>query len=149
MNVAGVTGNSNSYEARKVSSAESESFSIPDGARPLVLTPPDSIPSDLQRKIHSDSQDDYRMSSAFMQVDSQREYKTEKEEGETDNFLQKYVSEEEEDEDKKDDKLVDYLLEALKGEEKELRMEGNSYMSAEDKKKYLKDNFPGLFASLE
>jgi hypothetical protein len=136
-----------SYEARKASSADSKSFSIPDVARPLVLTPPDSLPSDFQSKIHSHSQDDYRMDNAYMQVDSQREYKTAQEE-ETDNFLKAYIKEDEvEDEEKKHDELIDYLLKALKGEEKELRMEGNTYMDAEVKMEYIKKRCPGLFAS--
>jgi hypothetical protein len=146
MNISGYSDISsvNSYEARKASPAESESFSIPDDApypvsTPLVLASPDSFPSDFQSKIHSNSQDDYYTDSAYMQVDSQREYKA-------GNFLQEYVSEEEEDEDKKDERLIDYLLEALKGEEKELRMEGNSYMDEKVKYEYLQKNFPGLFS---
>jgi hypothetical protein len=69
--------------------------------------------------------------------------------GDFDNFLQKYVKGEEEEDDKKDEGLIDYLLEALKGREKELRMEGNSYMNAEVKLEYLQNHFPGLFNSQE
>jgi hypothetical protein len=94
------------------------------------------------------------MDSAFMQIDLQRKYETDEEEEkeveeekETDNSLKEYVREEEEEEGEKNGKLVDYLLEALKGKEKELRMDGNSYISAKEKEKYYQIHFPGLFGS--
>jgi hypothetical protein len=149
MNVEGccVTGNSNSYGARKAFFADSKPFSIPADVPPPVSTSPVSTPDNFQSETYSNSQDDYRTGSAFMQVDSQRKYETDKEEDVTDNFLQKYVKEEEEEEEEKDERLVDYLLEALEGKEKELRMEGNSYMNAKVKLEYYQKNFPGLFNS--
>ncbi|MDR2581928.1 MAG: hypothetical protein LBC75_00425 [Fibromonadaceae bacterium] len=99
-----VTGNN--YEVRKISSANSKPFSIPDDA-----------PHPVSKR---------------------------------DNFLQEYVKgDKEEDEDEEDGRLVDYLLAALKGEEKELRAEGNSYMDDEERKKFLKGHCPELFKDLE
>jgi hypothetical protein len=164
------TGNGNGYEARKAFEARKEAllaelanskpFPAPTDARhpastPADFPPPVSVPNNSQSETHSNSQDDYRMdntyrtSSAFMQVESQRKHEEGKEEGETgketDNFLQKYVNGEEEEEGEKNGKLVDYLLKALEGKEEELRAEGNSYMSAEEKEKYFRIHFPGLF----
>jgi hypothetical protein len=148
MNVEGycVTGNSSSYEAKKAFFAESKPFSVSADASPPVSASPVSTPSNFQSETYPNLQDDYRMDSAFMQVDSQRKHEIDKEE-EADNFLKEYVKEEEEEEEEKNGRLVDYLLKALKGEEKELRMEGNSYMSAKEKEKYYQIHFPGLFSA--
>jgi len=128
-----VTGNN--YELRKVSSADSKPFSIPDDAP----HPVSKSGNELQfRGEISKIQNDYRTDNAYSQIDSQRE-----------NFLQKYVKgDEEEDEDEEDGRLVDYLLKALKGEEEELRAEGNSYMNDEERKKFLMGHCPELFAGL-
>ncbi len=131
----GVVANSGSYEAKRVSFAKGFTLERADPIPDLPI--PTRTHSDSQSETYPNSQDDYRTSSAYAQVDSQRE-----------NFLQEYVTEGEEDEEKKDDKLVDYLLEALKGEEKELRMEGNSYMDDEERKKFLMNHCPELFADL-
>jgi hypothetical protein len=143
--------NSSRYEARKAFFADSKPFSIPAAppsaaeAPSAAKTPP---PASTPSEASPNSRNDYCMDNAFMQVDSQRKNEIEEEEGEAPNFLQQYVKkEEEEEEEKKDEKLLDYLIEALKGNEKELRMEGNSYMSDEEKFKYYQRHCPGLFGS--
>jgi hypothetical protein len=150
MNIEGysVTGSGNGYEAKKAFFADSKSFSIPDDVSPPVSISPVSTSDNLQNETSPNLYlHEYRMDSAFMQVDSQRKYEVDKEgEEKTDIFLQEYVKKEEEDEEEEEDgRLIDYFLKALKGEEEELRMEGNSYMSAEVKLEYYQKNFPGLF----
>jgi len=145
MNVEGyhAAGNSYSYETRKTFSADSK-LSTPDDI-PIPVSTPEAAPkvsssSDFQSETYL--QEDYRMNSAFIQVNEQR---IDEADSETENFLQKYVSEGEEEGDEKSDSLTDYLLEALKGNEQELNVPGNSYMSAEAKLKYYETNFPELF----
>jgi hypothetical protein len=126
--------NSNRYEARKAFLADSKSFEAPPSAN---ASPPVSPPSNSKNETYSNSQYDYHTDSAFMQVDAQRK---------PSDFSQQNVNEEEEDEeDKKSDGLVEYLLEALDGKEKEVHASGNSYMSPETKLEYYQNNFPGLF----
>jgi len=123
-----VTGNN--YEVvRKVSSTDSTPFSIP-------TDDPPPIERSFQSTTCSNTQNDYRTDNAYAQIDSQRE----------NNFLQEYIKKDkEDDEEEEDGRLVDYLLKALKGEEEELRAEGNSYMSDEDKMKLYGNHCPDLF----
>jgi len=125
-----VTGNN--YELRKVSSADSKPFSIPDDAP----QPVSKSGNELQfRGEISKIQNDYRSDNAYTQIDSQRE-----------NFLQKYVKGDEEEDEKEDDgRLLDYFLKALKHEEEELVAEGNSYMDDEARMKFLGIHCPDLF----
>jgi len=114
----------------RVSPANSEAFSLPN---------PIPIPENFRRETPSlDSPDDYYTSSAYQQVNAQREDEEEK------NFLQKYREEAEEEDEKDKEPMIDYLIEALKGREKEVRMEANKHI---DKEKYMKDNFPQLMAA--
>jgi|GEM_PF-7026013 len=157
MNIEGyhAAGNSYSYETRKTFSADSKS-STPDDI-PIPVSTPEaspkvSPPSYFQGETYSNFQEDYRMNSAFIQVNEQRKDELQRideaddeADSEAENFLQKYVSEGEEEGDEKSESLTDYLLEALKGNEQELNVPGNSYMSVEDKLKYYETSFPELF----
>jgi len=126
-----VTSNESVYKPEKVSPANSEAFSLPE---------PTPIPVHLHSEPPSDSPNDYYTSTAYQQIDEQREEEEEK------NFLQQYIEEEEEVEEKNKEPMIDYLIAALKGEEKEVRMEGNKHM---DKVKYMMENFPQLMAAGE
>jgi len=161
MNIDGyhAAGNSYSYETRKTFSADSKS-STPDDIPIPVSTPEASSnvspPSYFQSETYSNFQEDYRMNSAYIQVNEQRKDELQRidesadetdseADPETENFLEKYMSEGKEEEDEKSDSLTDYLLEALKGEEQDLNIPGNSYMSTEEKLEYYQNKFPELF----
>ncbi|MDR2595537.1 MAG: hypothetical protein LBC87_12270 [Fibromonadaceae bacterium] len=146
--VHGVTGNN--YELRKVSSDDHNPFSIPDDAPKPVSKSGNELQFKGEISTNTHTQNDYRTGSVYMQVDSQRKNEIGETEEQKDNFLQKYVKGDEEDEEEEEDgRLVDYLLKALKGEEEELRAEGNSYMDDEERKKFLKGHCPELFQDLE
>jgi uncharacterized protein YaaR (DUF327 family) len=55
---------------------------------------------------------------------------------EEENFLSIFQAEAEDAEEKDKATMIDHLIEALKGEEKEVSMEGNKHIDAEDKIKY-------------
>jgi len=61
------------------------------------------------------------------------------------NFME-FIENEKEEEKDKNEGMVDYLLEALKGTEKDLRMEGNSYI---DKLKYIEEHYGNLINSVD
>jgi hypothetical protein len=150
MNVASsysVTSNysdHNDYNT-KTSQTSGEPFTINTKAEPAKSD--DEIPI----KISSGQEisripPDYKVGEAFQQIDSQRKNETSEAEERENNFLQEYIKKDkEEDEDEEDGRLVDYLLKELKGEEAELRAEGNSYLSDEDRMKLLGNHCPDLF----